>query len=130
MAQFRWGSQPEKSAMTARAKPAPEAKATSTAPAVPHRRSHELGQVPRDPQNQASPVMSAKDAAYRAAEAILQAALARGIRVGTDGDDLVMLVPVRVPGETRRQFESLFAEFRVEIIAAIQADAARRGASS
>jgi hypothetical protein len=42
------------------------------------------------------------------ARVILDAATARGIRIGTDGDDLLMLVPVRVK------------EYRAEIIDIIQ----------
>jgi hypothetical protein len=51
-----------------------------------------------------------------------------GIRIASDGSDLLMLVPVRVPGETRRWFERKLAEYRAEIVAHIlQETAARTG---
>jgi len=62
---------------------------------------------------------------------ILDEALALGIRVGTDGTELFMVGPLRVPYETRRWFEIKLNEFRTEVIDIIeQENAARPGAAS
>jgi hypothetical protein len=62
---------------------------------------------------------------------ILDAALALGIRVGTDGEELVLVAPLKVPRETRRWFETKLDEFRAEVIDFIQREnAARPGAVS
>jgi hypothetical protein len=53
---------------------------------------------------------------------ILEEAAALGIHVGTDGEDLLMIAPMRVPGDVRRWFETQLNEYRREIIAAIQRD--------
>jgi hypothetical protein len=58
------------------------------------------------------------------ARLILTEASALGIRISTDGDDLVMLASVRVPGETRRGFERKLEEHRAEVINLIMAEAA------
>ena len=58
--------------------------------------------------------------AYRAAAFILHAAQATGIRVGTDGVNIDMLSPLRVPFRIIRQFERALNEFRAEVIAIIQ----------
>jgi hypothetical protein len=46
--------------------------------------------------------------------------------VGTDGTDIVLLAPARIPRDVRRWFETWLNEFRAEVIAVIQADAAAR----
>jgi hypothetical protein len=61
-----------------------------------------------------------------AATAILTAALNRGIHVGTDGDELVLLASARVPRGVRRWFEVWLNNFRDEVIAVIEADVAAR----
>ena len=62
---------------------------------------------------------------------ILEEATALGIRIGTDGTELVMLAPMRVPRETRRWFEIKLDEFGAEIIDFIQREnAAQPGAAS
>jgi len=43
-----------------------------------------------------------------------------GIKIATDGTELVMLAPLRVPQATRRWFEAALAEHRAAVIAAIQ----------
>jgi hypothetical protein len=58
---------------------------------------------------------------------ILDEATALGIRVGTDGDEVILVAPMRVPRETRRWFETQLAQHGAEVIAIIMADA---GASS
>jgi hypothetical protein len=60
------------------------------------------------------------------AEAILHEALALGIRVGTDGDELVLIAPMRVPREVRCWFEAKLDELRTEVIAIIQENAEGR----
>ena len=55
------------------------------------------------------------------ARGILDEANGLGIRVLTDGLELAMLVPVKVPRAVRVQFETLLYEFRTEIVALIQA---------
>jgi hypothetical protein len=66
-----------------------------------------------------------------AALIILNKALALGIHVGTDGDELVMLAPARLPYKTRRWFGIWLDNFRAEVITLIQEDvAARTGATS
>jgi hypothetical protein len=47
---------------------------------------------------------------------ILREALALGIRVGTDGEELVMLAPLRIPSTSRRTFETALENFRTEVI--------------
>jgi hypothetical protein len=54
--------------------------------------------------------------ALRAAAFILHAALELNIRIGTDGSELVMIAPLKVPRETRVWFEKKLDEFREEII--------------
>jgi hypothetical protein len=62
---------------------------------------------------------------------ILDEATALGIRVGTDGRELVMLAPLRVPRETRRWFEAALDQHRGEVIKVIQREnAARTGMMS
>jgi len=57
---------------------------------------------------------------------ILNEAAGLGIRVGTDGNELVLLAPMRVPREVRRWFETKLDEFRAEIIDFIQRENAAR----
>ena len=56
---------------------------------------------------------------------ILDEAATLGIRVGTDGNELLMLAPVRV-NETQKWFATKLDEFRAEIIAVIQRENAVR----
>jgi hypothetical protein len=57
--------------------------------------------------------MSARD---EAAAFILAEATALGIRIGPDGDDLVMLVPGRIPCASRWTFEIALENYRAEVI--------------
>ena len=62
---------------------------------------------------------------------ILDEATTLGIRVGIDGEELVMLAPVRVPYETQKWFATKLDEFRAEIIDFIlRENAARTGVVS
>jgi hypothetical protein len=71
---------------------------------------------------------SSRSPRARAALSILNRARTLGIKIASDGSDLLMLVPVRVPGETRRRFERELAEYRAEIIEVIlRKTAARTG---
>jgi len=71
--------------------------------------------------------MSAADSkAYRETKFILDAALELNIRIGTDGNELVVLAPVRVPYETQKWFATKLDEFQAEIIAVIQRENAAR----
>jgi hypothetical protein len=47
---------------------------------------------------------------------LLDAARALGIRVGTNGDEVVMLAPMRVPGEILRVFETEFEKHKQRVI--------------
>jgi hypothetical protein len=58
--------------------------------------------------------------AARSAEFILAEAANLGIKVGTDGDELVMLGPVRVPDALQKWFATKLEEFRDEVIDIIQ----------
>ena len=77
------------------------------------------------PNQPLAQIPSPKSAATIAATIILNKALSLGIRVLTDGNELAMLVPVKVPRAVRVRFET--HEFRAEVIAVIQANAAARG---
>ena len=57
---------------------------------------------------------------------ILAEAAGLGIKIATDGTELVMLAPLRVPGAVRRAFEAALEEYRAEVIDAIQRDNAAR----
>ena len=57
-----------------------------------------------------------------AAAFILDEALKLGIRIGTDGTELLMVAPLRVPSESRRTFEDALQTCRAEIIAHIIAE--------
>ena len=56
-----------------------------------------------------------------AATAILHAALGLGIKVGSDGDEIVALMPLCLSRDVRRWFEIWLNNFRDEVIAVIQA---------
>jgi hypothetical protein len=43
-----------------------------------------------------------------------------GIRVGTDGSELIMIAPVAMPRTTRLWFENKIVEYRADVIAVIQ----------
>jgi hypothetical protein len=68
--------------------------------------------------------------AARSATIILNEATALGICVGTDGNELVMVAPLRVPYETRRALEIGLDKYRKEVIDLILLQAARPGAVS
>lgn len=51
-----------------------------------------------------------------AARFLLTEAAALGIRVGSNGDDLVMVAPFRIPRESRRTFETALETYRDEVI--------------
>jgi hypothetical protein len=51
-----------------------------------------------------------------AARFILAESAALGIRVGSNGDDIVMIAPMRVPFASRRTFEIALEKHRDEII--------------
>jgi hypothetical protein len=53
---------------------------------------------------------------------ILDEARALGIAVGTDGVELVMVAPLRIPRASRLTFEAAFQKSRDEIIAHILAE--------
>ena len=57
---------------------------------------------------------------------ILREAQALGIRIGTDGDELILVAPLRVPRDVRVWFETQLEEHRAEIIAIIQREKAGR----
>jgi hypothetical protein len=57
--------------------------------------------------------------ALRSAAFLLAAANSLNIKVGTDGTELVMLVPVKVPWETQKWFSTKLYEFKAEVIATI-----------
>ncbi len=47
---------------------------------------------------------------------IVTEAVAAGISIGTDGDDLLCLIPMRLPREMRVQFTRAFGKYRSEIV--------------
>jgi hypothetical protein len=51
---------------------------------------------------------------------ILCAAQTFNIHVGTDGDSLVMVAPMRVPSDVRRWFENELHKYKAEAIEIIQ----------
>jgi hypothetical protein len=57
----------------------------------------------------------------QAAEFILREALAAGIRVGTDGKEVVMMAPLKIPIASRRTFETAILAHQDEIITLIMA---------
>jgi len=63
--------------------------------------------------------MTMPDNKVHCAAFILREAAAAGIKVGTDGDEIVMLAPMRVPGDVRRWFERKLYEYREAVIAII-----------
>jgi hypothetical protein len=58
----------------------------------------------------------------QAAEFILREARAAGIRVGTDGTDIVLLAPLKISWDSRRTFEVAVDAHRQEIIDLIMAE--------
>jgi len=69
---------------------------------------------------------AARGAVTAKAAFILDEATALGIHVGTDGTELVMLAPMRVPREVRVWFEKKIDEYRAEIIDFIRRENAPR----
>lgn len=66
----------------------------------------------------------------RSAAFILAEAQALGIKVATNGSELLALIPVQVPGDVRRWFEAKLYEHQAAVITAIQRErAARTGAA-
>jgi hypothetical protein len=61
-------------------------------------------------------------ARIEAARFILDEAAKLGMNIGTDGDELVILAPLRVPYPSRRSFEIALEEYRAEVIAYIVAE--------
>ena len=57
---------------------------------------------------------------------ILEEATALGIHVGTNGDELLMIAPLRIPREVRAWFEVELAKHKAAVIAIIQAENAAR----
>jgi hypothetical protein len=57
-----------------------------------------------------------------AARFILDETRRLGIRVGTDGAELVMVAPLKIPTASRRTFEAALDKYRAEIIAHIIAE--------
>jgi hypothetical protein len=96
--------------------------------AGPHQIQHSQKRAPVTTRNQppAQQPSAARPARSCIAELILHEALALDIHVGTDGSDLVMLAPLKVPRDVRRAFEAALEEFRAEVIDAIQRDNAAR----
>ena len=65
------------------------------------------------------------------ASALLHGAAVAGIKIGTDGDGLLLLKPREMPRETWFSFERALAEYQKEIIRIIlQENAVRTGATS
>jgi hypothetical protein len=56
------------------------------------------------------------------AKIILRAASNLGVKVGTNGIELLMLAPARIPTETRRWFEAALDQHRAAVIAVIMAE--------
>jgi hypothetical protein len=61
-------------------------------------------------------------ARIRIAELLLRDALVAGIRVGSNGEDIILVAPLRVPCELRCQFEAAIEKYRSEVIAVIMAE--------
>ena len=57
---------------------------------------------------------------HKCAAFILRECLALNVRVGTNGDAIVVIAPMRVPREVRRQLELALDEYREEVIDLIQ----------
>ena len=57
-----------------------------------------------------------------AARFILAEATALGMSVGTNGVELLLSAPLRVPRESRRTFEIALHEYRAEVIGIIMAE--------
>jgi hypothetical protein len=63
-----------------------------------------------------------KERAPEAAAFILREAAALGIRVGTDGTEVVVLAPLRIPSACRRAIEDAISAQRREIIQHIKGE--------
>jgi hypothetical protein len=63
-----------------------------------------------------------RTAREQAAAFILHEAEALGIAVGTDGYELAMILPMRIPTATRRDFKDAIDNYQDEIIAHILAE--------
>jgi hypothetical protein len=73
--------------------------------------------------------MSSRTSRDAVASALLHGAAAAGIKIGTDGDGLLLLKPREMSRET--SFERALAEYQKEIIRIIlQENAVRTGATS
>jgi hypothetical protein len=53
---------------------------------------------------------------------ILRQAQALGIKIATDGVDVIVLAPMRVPGDVRRWFETALHRHKAAVIDIIQAE--------
>jgi len=62
------------------------------------------------------------DARNQVAAFLLREARALDIRVGTNGEELVMLAPMKIPRATRRTLEIALDDYRQEVIALIMAE--------
>ena len=56
------------------------------------------------------------------AQFILREAAAAGLKIGTDGTELVMVAPLKMPWDCRRSFERAIEAHQAEIIALIMAE--------
>lgn len=56
------------------------------------------------------------------AQFILREAAAAGIKVGTDGTEVIMVAPLKMPWEFRRSFERAIEAHQAEIITLIMAE--------
>ena len=75
--------------------------------------------------------MSSPTSSDAVASALLHGAAAAGIKIGTDGDGLLLLKPREMSRETWFSFERALAEYQKEIIRIIlQENAVRTGATS
>jgi hypothetical protein len=81
--------------------------------------------APTNTRNQppAQQPSAARPARSCIAELILREALELGIKVGTDGDDLIMVTPLRLPRDVRVQFEAALDQHKAAVIDIIMAEA-------
>jgi hypothetical protein len=59
------------------------------------------------------------------AQFILREAAAAGLKIGTDGTEVIMVAPLRMAWECRRSFERAIEAHQAEIIALIMAENSR-----
>ena len=64
--------------------------------------------------------MTIPETSLECAAFILRETQLMGIRVGTDGSELIMIAPVAMPRTTRLWFENKIVEYRADVIAVIQ----------